>query len=550
MNAPQAEQILEVIKDLCKIPSVSGHAEEENRCAQYIFDYLKALENEAKGRLSVALVPCEGYSLGRNAVIALLKAKKETRKTVILTGHFDVVDTVSCGDLAELAFDLEGYTEALKKRPLPQEAREDLETGNWLFGRGSMDMKAGLAVFLTSIYQWIKDDDLPINILFWAVPDEEANSAGMIGSLRAFNQLVKKENLKIIAALTGEPCFWTTKTQEEDALRPYYLGSTGKLMPFFYVLGKPAHVGNYFDGLNAAALLGEAVSEAEANLMLFEGKGLDLLAPPACLQMRIKRNSYSVTLPSEGFAYFNVLTASKSVDVIIKAFSMIAARSSAGLRKKLEEARLYAASRGAVCSEVPQINILQYKLLKKMAFAKIKGNIEERLQEFWEGVPAGTDAREAAILECEWFIRMADPPRPAIIVGLLPPFYPPRINRNETSEEQILRRIIQEAVEDAKELSGDGAVRSHEVFGGISDLSFLGFKTLKSQGEVASPNMAGWGRVFSLPTDLDNVEEIPVANMGPAGKDAHQATERLELDYSLRVTPVILSQVVQKLGKN
>ena len=107
-----------------------------------------------------------------------------TDKTVVLTGHFDVVDTQNCGDKVQTAFDLERYTEALREQPLDETARKDLESGNWLFGRGSMDMKAGPALFLASMEEWADDPTLAVNILFWAVPDEEANSAGMIGSLK------------------------------------------------------------------------------------------------------------------------------------------------------------------------------------------------------------------------------------------------------------------------------------------------------------------------------------------------------------------------------
>ena len=60
--------------------------------------------------------------------------------------------------------------------------------------------------------------------------------------------------------------------------------------------------------------------------------------------------------------------------------------------------------------------------------------------------------------------------------------------------------------------------------------------------------MAGWGRVFHLPTDIDFSEEIPVANMGPAGRDAHQMTERLELDYSLNIAPKLLLELIRKLS--
>ncbi len=36
--------------------------------------------------------------------------------------------------------------------------------------------------------------------------------------------------------------------------------------------------------------------------------------------------------------------------------------------------------------------------------------------------------------------------------------------------------------------------------------------------------------------------------MGPAGRDAHQMTERLELDYSLNIAPKLLLELIRKLS--
>ena len=87
----------------------------------------------------------------------------------------------------------------------------------------------------------------------------------MIGSLRTFLHICEEEHLKVVAALTGEPCFWTAETKTVPAVRPYYTGTTGKLMPFFYASGKSAHIGNYLHGFSAALLISEVVCLAEAD---------------------------------------------------------------------------------------------------------------------------------------------------------------------------------------------------------------------------------------------------------------------------------------------
>jgi arginine utilization protein RocB len=44
--------------------------------------------------------------------------------------------------------------------------------------------------------------------------------------------------------------------------------------------------------------------------------------------------------------------------------------------------------------------------------------------------------------------------------------------------------------------------------------------------------------------------DIPIANMGPAGRDAHKWTERLELKYSFEIIPNLLLKTINRLANN
>ena len=117
--------------------------------------------------------------LGRQTVTALYK-HPEAKETIVLISHFDTVQTEEYGILEPLAFNPEELTKKLfeHKDELPEDARNDLETGNYLFGRGTMDMKMGLALHLSMIEK-ASAEKWPINLLLTSVPDEEVNSAGM-----------------------------------------------------------------------------------------------------------------------------------------------------------------------------------------------------------------------------------------------------------------------------------------------------------------------------------------------------------------------------------
>ena len=52
------------------------------------------------------------------------------------------------GDYEEAAFSMDRLLELFRNADLPQDVREDYESGEYLFGRGCCDMKGGDAVFL------------------------------------------------------------------------------------------------------------------------------------------------------------------------------------------------------------------------------------------------------------------------------------------------------------------------------------------------------------------------------------------------------------------
>ena len=88
-----------------------------------------------------------------------------------------------------------------------------------------------------------------------------------------------------------------------------------------------------------------------------------------------------------------------------------------------------------------------------------------------------------------------------------------------------------------------------EVFGGITDLSYLGYEGDPKDLQFIAENLPGWGETFWIPIQELTELSIPIANLGPSGKDAHKMTERLELDYSLRTAPELLRFAIKKLSK-
>ena len=87
------------------------------------------------------LYPLEGDGLGRNVCWAMVRGRGD--KAVVLVHHYDVVDIEDYKTLKPYAYTPDRLREELfrHKDMLPEDARKDLESGEFLFCRGGCDMK-------------------------------------------------------------------------------------------------------------------------------------------------------------------------------------------------------------------------------------------------------------------------------------------------------------------------------------------------------------------------------------------------------------------------
>ncbi len=538
--------IYETLLDLVKCPSVSPGSGEV-KLAQLLYDKLARLPYFRSFPAHLQLVALEGDPLGRSAVLALARAQPTTPRTVILTGHFDVVETKESRALAELAFDPEQYTAKLSSMKLPDDAKKDLESGNYLFGRGVMDMKSGLALQMALLAELSAEPEkMPCNLIFLAVCDEENNSAGMRAAIKRLASLREEEKLDYLACINSEGFI---PREPGDRKRYVHLGTIGKIMPMFYCVGREAHVGQYFSGLNANLLASAVTLQFEGNPDLADSwHGLPS-PPPTTLKQRDLREAYSVTLPARAVVYFNYLTVTRTPAQVLAQMREIA---SAAFEKAVAQVRTAGAKhteKSGLQVSVPwQPKVMTYEELYREVEQAQSGALSGRLATFLKALPEELDEREKSIALVGELLRLHPDKSPVIVIGFLPPYYPHRSNARQSPRERGLADAVEELLEEAGARFEETFTTS-EHFAAISDLSYLGFQGASEELLPLATNTPGWGQVYDIPLDDLLALDVPVVNLGPAGKDPHEFTERLELGYSLEVVPQLLKSLVLKLSK-
>jgi arginine utilization protein RocB len=237
-------------RTLVAIPSVSPDVESETRCAETLAAHLPA-ECDA-GMWSAPD--------GRPVVWAL--ARGASPRTTILLGHYDTVgvdDLEQAGVPRALAFDLDGYGAWLAERrrdgrAFPADVDADLEAerqapGTWCFGRGALDMKAGLAAGLAALEALVRGPRAG-HVLFVATPDEEHASAGMLTAVEELTRLRDARGLDYVGAINLDYA---------DAPCAHH-GVLGKMAVGCLVHGITGHAAAPDDGRDAAYLAALAAS--------------------------------------------------------------------------------------------------------------------------------------------------------------------------------------------------------------------------------------------------------------------------------------------------
>lgn len=241
--------------------------------------------------------------IGRKNVFAFVEGKTDSTSTIIYHSHLDTVGIEDFGRLKEHAFSSEALEKYFQTYEGNSDVQSDAQSGDWMFGRGSVDMKSGAAVHIANILYFSQHTDLlEGNLLLLFNGDEEGEHRGITAALSELERLQQEKQLQYRLAINND---FITPLYDGDSQRYIYTGTAGKLLPCFYIYGREVHVGDTLSGIDPNFIAAQITRRLHNNYKLTEFIPDELVLPPTCLYQRDNKNSYTVQTATSSQLYFN-----------------------------------------------------------------------------------------------------------------------------------------------------------------------------------------------------------------------------------------------------
>ncbi|KHD35358.1 peptidase M20 [Clostridium acetobutylicum] len=543
-----SEEIENLTVELVKVPSVNG-TEGEGNIGNKILSYLKEIDYFKKHEEYAFRIPLKNDKLGRGNVFALIRGEKgQSNRTIILHGHMDTVAVDDYGSLKDYAFDPDILQKKLKEIELPEEVREDLDSGDWMFGRGASDMKSGDAVHLVVLKELSKRvKDISGNILFMSNPVEENEHNGIREALDTLEKLKEKYSLEYTLAINND---YICPMYKGDNTRYLYTGTVGKLLPAFYFVGKETHVGQCFEGINADVIASEVINEIDLNVDLCDEYNGEYTLPPSVLKFKDLKESYNVQTPFSSFAYFNYTVHSESPKQASEKLKKAAKRAFERVIKRNDDRyKKYCEMTNQKYEPLNfQAKVITYTQLYTLAKARFSGDLDKEIKSYEQMlVDNYVDIREISLRVVDKVFNIWGEKKPCIVMFFAPPYCPHNtLNVKNEKEKEIINKI-KECAQQLKEKEGiNEEFKVMQFFPSLSDSSYLKIDDDSEGIESLTSNFPGWDRVYGVPVQKIKDLNIPAINYGCYGKDAHKWTERVYKPYSFEVLPKLIMLTIEK----
>ncbi|HIU26760.1 MAG TPA: M20/M25/M40 family metallo-hydrolase [Candidatus Fimisoma avicola] len=546
MNAELSKRIKEIAVALVSQKSIV-ETYDEVTMSDKVYELMSEMDYYKEHPDKLYFVPVKDDPWNRKIVVAVMTGeKKPSDKTVVFIGHTDTVGISDYGNLAEYATRPDELIDKLKEVSLTQEVKDDMASGKYMFGRGIFDMKSGDANII-GIMEYISKDikNFEGNIVFAAVCDEEGNSQGMLTFVPELIRLKEKFGFDYQAMLDPD---YIAPAYPGDPNVYQYIGTVGKLMPTFYIVGKETHVGESFSGLDPNQIAAEITRRVNLNPEFSDVVEGEVTLPPITLKQRDLKPEYSVQIASKAILFFNYATHSstpadvmnKMVETGQECFENVVA----ALNERYEK---FCHMSGRDYKALPwKARTMSFDSLVSEVRKEIGDGLDDMIKAYAKDIMKDSryDARDKTMKVVEYVHSLWSDKNPVLIVYLTPPYYPHIYVEGTSPKEKVLIDAVNYAVTTTK---SDYKLMQKKFLPCISDLSYAAAPKEPQAIEALKQNMPGFGVIYDLPIEEMQELDLPVADIGAYGKDAHQFTERVETVYSYEVLPEILYKTMMHI---
>lgn len=553
MRLDSYNEVKRLTSEMVAIPSINKEPDGESAVAQYVYDYFAGLDYFKEHPDYIKKFQTKDDFVCRHSTYAFVKGTKgKSNKTVILIGHIDTVGVDDYTPIQEYAFKTEELPQKLKESfDLSQEVLDDIESGEYMFGRGALDMKSGVAGHMYLIKYFSEHpEELDGNILQIAECDEEDNSKGIITALDELVELKKREGFEYIACINAD---YSTNYSPGDEHRYIYYGSIGKLLPCFVAFGKEAHVGQAFSAFDPNLLIAEVTRNMSLNTDLCDIAQGEVAIPPISLKQTDTKVGYTVQTALTAFSYYNYFThglgpgevLQKCIDIGKKSFVDVIEYLNAQYRRfcelsKVDFTALPWAPRVYSWDEF-------YSELAEKHGKKFTESLDAYARKLNEEDPT-LDMRLFSLKVAEEAWKWHEDKSPALVV-FFGSVYSARIEMTrKTEKERDLLDAVESAVEKVRPES-ERLIKTRMFYPYISDSSFMAVCDELSSVQAIESNMPAWNHKYVHKTDKILEINVPVVNIGTFGRDGHMLTERVDMKQTFRNVPNITYETIVELLK-
>ncbi|WP_045512791.1 M20 family metallopeptidase [Bacillus amyloliquefaciens] len=537
------EKIEAITKSLVALNSINGTLGEGKK-ADYIKDMIKSFPyfQDNPSHVWEQAIPEDPY--GRKNIFAFIEGNGDSVNTVIYHAHLDTVGIEDFGPLKDIAFDSDRLAEYFSSYEFDREVQRDARSGEWMFGRGSVDMQSGIAVHLANLLHFSeRREQLPGHILFMANPDEESQHSGILTSISELKRLKQEKQLRYLAAINTD---FITPLYDGDTTRYIYTGAAGKLLPCFAIYGREVHVGDTLSGIDPNLIASEITRRIHNNIHMAENIEGELVLPPTCLYQRDNKEAYNVQTAVSSYVYFNYFIYEKTAKEIMDQLTAVADEACKETEQKLSDYYDEYCRRTNLPKKEISWNVQVYSLEDYLKRLRSRGIDPAQCIEQAFKTYEHLELRMRCFKAVEELQKL-DPEQGAkVIIFYAPPYLPHNYLKEESTRDRLLQHVIQEAVDKTAASTGE-TFAFKKFFPYLADGSFLSLHETDAEVSAFTDNFPGWDVIGMIPFKEIRELNIPSVNIGVYGKDGHKWTERVYKPYTFHVLPELIQQTTLHL---